>query len=262
MPSAARLLEDTACAEYAVRWALVGKLGRIRSRKRGEGGELEFYLDFRPYGRVWSHRGIRLTDEETARRLMEQIRGQVADGMPLAEVLARYQPPGAKANMVPMWLGRWLEIRRRECEARSLSPGYLKELERLCRARRSLLVLRQHEHPRDLLWRARGLEPVAGRPGPRPEDSPQRDGILPRLPRLAPATGRAPRDPQVSPPEGRRARAAAAGHQRSGSRAGCDSRGGSRDLPRTGAPGSAARRGASARPRTTTTTAGCTWTRQ
>ena len=135
MPSAARLLEDIACAEYAVRWALVGKLGRIRSRKRGEGGELEFYLDFRPYGRVWSHRGIRLTDEETARRLMEQIRGQVADGMPLAEVLARYQPPGAKANMVPMWLGRWLEIRRRECEAGSLSPGYLKELERLCAPR-------------------------------------------------------------------------------------------------------------------------------
>ena len=27
MPSAARLLEDIACAEYAVRWALVGKLG-------------------------------------------------------------------------------------------------------------------------------------------------------------------------------------------------------------------------------------------
>jgi len=132
MRSAARALTDSTGAEYAVRWALVGKLGRIRSRQRGEGGVREFYLDFRPYGRVWSHRGIRLLDEETARRLMEQIRGKVAEGMPLAEVLARYQPPSAKANRVPMWLARWLEIRRRECEARSLSPGYVRELTQLC----------------------------------------------------------------------------------------------------------------------------------
>jgi len=57
----------------------VAKLGRIRSRRRGKKGVQEFYLDFRPYGRVWSHRGIRLTDEETARRLMEQIRRFDAD---------------------------------------------------------------------------------------------------------------------------------------------------------------------------------------
>ena len=83
MLSAARLLADTTYAEHAVRWALVDKLGRIRSRKRGKGTVREFYLDFRPYGRVWSNRGIRLSDEETARRLMEQIRGQVAEGTPL-----------------------------------------------------------------------------------------------------------------------------------------------------------------------------------
>ena len=89
MLSAARILADTTRAEHAVRWALVGKLGRIRSRKRGKGAAREFFLDFRPYGRVWSHRGIRLTDEETARRLMEQIRGQVAEDRPLANLRRR-----------------------------------------------------------------------------------------------------------------------------------------------------------------------------
>jgi len=54
---------------------LVGKLGRIRSRRGGR----EFFLDFRPYRRAWSNRGIRITDEETACRLLEQIRGQVAE---------------------------------------------------------------------------------------------------------------------------------------------------------------------------------------
>jgi hypothetical protein len=97
----------------------VGKLGRIRGRRGGR----EFYLDFRPYGRVWSNRGIRITDEDTARRLLEQIRGQVADGAKLEEVLARYQPPSAKTNLVPSWLERWLEIREREMVSGDLSPG-------------------------------------------------------------------------------------------------------------------------------------------
>ncbi len=109
----------------------MGKLGRICHRVRGENGRREFFLDFRPYGRVWSNRGIAITDEETARRLIEQIRGLVADGALLEAVLARYQPITAKVNSVAAWLPRWLEVRRRECAAGSLSPNYLTELERL-----------------------------------------------------------------------------------------------------------------------------------
>jgi hypothetical protein len=45
----------------------------------------EFYLDFRPVGRVWSNRGIRMTDEETARRLLEKIRDQVAESVSVEE---------------------------------------------------------------------------------------------------------------------------------------------------------------------------------
>ena len=66
----------------------MGDLGKIRSR-RTRSGQRGYFLYFRPYGRVWSHQGISITDRETARRLLEKIRGEVADGRSLEEVLAR-----------------------------------------------------------------------------------------------------------------------------------------------------------------------------
>jgi len=134
MMSSLKLQRSLSVASRAVRWTLVGKLGRICHRVRGETGRREFFLDFRPHGRVWSNRGIAITDEETARRLIEQIRGLVAEGATLEAVLARYQPTTAKASSVAAWLPRWLEVRRRECAAGSLSPNYLAELERLAGA--------------------------------------------------------------------------------------------------------------------------------
>ena len=129
MPSPARILASLHGADRAIRWALVGKLGRIRSRREGR----EFYLDFRPYGRVWSNRGIRITDGETARRLLEQIRGKVAEGKPILEVLAEFLPQSAKPNLVPIWLERWLDTKRREVEAGDRSPTYVRELKRYAR---------------------------------------------------------------------------------------------------------------------------------
>src|SRR5690606_58231 len=112
-------------------WALVAKLGRIRSRTRGEDGAREFYLDFRPVGRVWSHRGIRITDAATAQRLLDRIRKEVAEGVSVEVVLPRYQPTDSPTILVPTWLGRWIALRRREADAGSLSPLYADELERL-----------------------------------------------------------------------------------------------------------------------------------
>jgi len=130
MPSPAQVLASLEGTQRAVRWELVGKLGRIRSRRGGR----EFFLDFRPYGRVWSNRGIRITDEATARRLLEQIRGQVAEERPLEEVLADYLPAHAKPNLVPAWIEKWLDLKRREATAGDRSPTYLRELERYARA--------------------------------------------------------------------------------------------------------------------------------
>jgi len=129
--SAARLLAHPARVSPAVRWALVAKLGRIRSRRRGKKSVGEFYLDFRPVGRVWTNHGVRITDEATAQRLLEKIRDQVSEEVSLEEVLARYQPASAPANLVSTWLERWIDLRRREMNAGSLSPNFVRELERL-----------------------------------------------------------------------------------------------------------------------------------
>jgi len=158
MPSPAQILASLEGAARAVRWTLVGDLGRIRSRRDAQ----EFFLDFRPYGRVWSNRGIRILDEATARRLLEQIRGQVADGTPLEEVIARYQPPRSKPNLVPTWLQRWAETLRREADAGSPLAA-LRGRDRTPReARQPLIVLRCDVDQRDHLWPPRELEPLAG----------------------------------------------------------------------------------------------------
>ena len=86
-----------------MRWSNVGDLGKIR--RRPDTGT--FYLDLRPYGRVWSNRGIPITDEKTADRLLEQIRGKVAEGCSLEEVIASYLPAGAKPNLVPTRVPFW-----------------------------------------------------------------------------------------------------------------------------------------------------------
>jgi integrase len=127
----ARLLSRARAADTAVRFELMGQLGRIR-RRTVRGGGQAFFLDFRPYGRVWSHCGVRITDPASADRLLEQIRAEVAKGQPLEGVLARYKPAAAKASLMPTWLDRWIAGRRREMEAGGLSPNFVRELERLC----------------------------------------------------------------------------------------------------------------------------------
>ncbi len=126
-----RVIASLEGAPCGIRFELVGDLGRIRFQRRKRGRA--YYLDFRPYGRVWSHRGIRITDEATARRVLEAIRSKVAEGRPLDEVIAEYLPTDAKPNRIPTWIARWLEVKRAETEAGERSPTYLRELERYAR---------------------------------------------------------------------------------------------------------------------------------
>lgn len=88
-------------------------------------------MDFRPFGRVWSNRGIPIGSEKSAQRLLEQIRAKVADEeRRLPDVIAEYLPRKAKPNLVPSRLEIWLEVKRAEADAGSLSPLYVGELER------------------------------------------------------------------------------------------------------------------------------------
>ena len=131
MPSPRQIEEALRGTRGAVRFQLVANLGRIRQRRLKD-GEAGYYLDFRPYGRVYTLSGVPLRDKATARLLLERIRSDVTDDRSLEEVLTRYAPVKAKTNLVATWLDRWLEVRRRECKAESLSPAYLSQLEALC----------------------------------------------------------------------------------------------------------------------------------
>ena len=129
MSSVAQVLHSLEVATDANRWTIVGDLGKIRRRK--DTGT--YFLDFRRYGRLYRHRGIPISDEGTAQRLLEQIRGTIADGRSLADVLASYMPARANPNRVLTRLEAWLKVKRREVEAGDRSPTYLRELERYAR---------------------------------------------------------------------------------------------------------------------------------
>ena len=129
MTSVNQVLRSLETATDANRWTTVGELGTIRFRP--DTGT--YYLDFRPYGRVYGHRGILISDKDTARRLLEQIRSKVAEDRSLEEVLAQYLPNEAKPNLVSVRVEKWLDVKRREVEAGDRSPTYLRELKRYAR---------------------------------------------------------------------------------------------------------------------------------
>ncbi|HME71544.1 MAG TPA: site-specific integrase [Myxococcota bacterium] len=131
MSSPRQILASLWDANRGKRWDLVAKLGCIRYERRQDGPA--YYLDFRPYGRVWSNRGLRLRDEASATDLLEKIRRRVAEGCALEEVIASYASDDAGTNLIPWWLERWLEVKRREAGAGDRSPSYLRELERYAR---------------------------------------------------------------------------------------------------------------------------------
>lgn len=126
MKSSARVLASLPRFDCAIRWRIVGDLGVVRRRKDTRG----WYIDLRPYGRIYRNRGIPIESKKTAMRILEQIRGELAAGQSIHRVLAAYLPERSKLNRFRSHLERWLEVKRRETEGGSLSPTYLRELER------------------------------------------------------------------------------------------------------------------------------------
>jgi integrase len=104
----------------------VGDLGVVRRRKDTR----SWYIDLRPYGRIYRNRGIPIDSKKTALRILEQIRSELAAGHSIHRVLATYLPERSRPNRFRSHLERWLEVKRRETEGGSLSPTYFRELER------------------------------------------------------------------------------------------------------------------------------------
>jgi len=103
----------------------VGELGRIIQRKTLPSGETRFEVDFRPVGRVFSIPTplgrIPISDEGTARRVLESIRTEVAKGVSIAAALASFKRTAA-AHVLPL-AAKWLEHLQRKAEIGDRSPA-------------------------------------------------------------------------------------------------------------------------------------------
>jgi integrase len=109
----------------------VEHLGRVRQRTQH--GRITYFLDFRPFGRVWSHRGVPIPDGRTAEKVLSKIRARVAEGRDLEAVLADFSGSDAAPSRILVWLDKWLDHKRNQAATGQLSPTYLASLESYAR---------------------------------------------------------------------------------------------------------------------------------
>lgn len=108
------------------------QIGSIRRRVRR--GRASYYLDFRPHGRVYSHRGVPIESRRQAERILRRIRSRLAEGADLAAVLAEFSGTGSRPSGVSTWLDRWLDHQQVQAEHGQISPTYLAALRSYARA--------------------------------------------------------------------------------------------------------------------------------
>lgn len=123
----AELLDGT--TDEDVRWALVDEVGRIRTRRR-RSGKAYYWLDFRPFGALWSDRGEPLAERRDAEHLLRKVRALVAHGRPIEDAIAHFSTERATPNHVQTRLASWLAKLEDEVTAGDLSPTYVAELRR------------------------------------------------------------------------------------------------------------------------------------
>jgi integrase len=128
-----REFDDSLASRSRVTWDEVRDLGKLRLERLGPGGR-RYFLDFRPFARIYSDRdAVPFRDEEHARAVLNAIRTKLTEHRALDDVLAEYMPARSKPNQVQEKLARWLTSKRREVEAGDRSPSTLREYERYCK---------------------------------------------------------------------------------------------------------------------------------
>ena len=118
-----------------MRWVMAGEIGRVRQRVRAS-GEIFWFVDCRPYGRVWSVPDpgssfpIPIRDKRTAERVLEAIRKSYADHGSLSRALAPWLTKPSAELLVENKLATWLEVWRELVAQAKRSPTSIRELER------------------------------------------------------------------------------------------------------------------------------------
>ncbi len=111
-------------------WDVADSIGKVRQRKTGG-----YYVCFGRQGAIWSvpnpsgGRGIKFT-RELADRVLASVRNNIAAGQTLGSALSPWLAKTRDDQLVLTRAKNWLEHQRARVESRSLSPTYVRELER------------------------------------------------------------------------------------------------------------------------------------
>jgi integrase len=104
--------------------------GKVRPRDDRDG---RWWVDVRPYGRVYAVSGAAFPTPEKAQAVLEVIRMDVAAGRSFEEAVGRFLTPKAKVNLLSRRYAEFLVARDTAVKAGDLSPTTVREFHRLAR---------------------------------------------------------------------------------------------------------------------------------
>lgn len=100
----------------------VGKFGRVRER-RSASGAVRWFIDARPFGRIYQYRDAlgeqAFTSRADAERLLERIRARIEDGMDPEIAVGRLLPAGY--STLGARIDAWLAEQRRRADAHEMT---------------------------------------------------------------------------------------------------------------------------------------------
>ena len=107
--------------------------GVVWEREGGEGGRRRFVLDFGRYGKIYSHKGVKLESREQAQALLDTIR-ILGQEIGKQHAVDRFAPAASKRHRIGPWLERWLSDFEQQVKAGERAPRTLREYRRWAKA--------------------------------------------------------------------------------------------------------------------------------
>jgi hypothetical protein len=112
--------------------------------REGDGQKRRFVLDFDRYGKIYSHKGVRLESREQAQALLDTIR-ILGQEIGKQHAVDRFAPAASKRHGIGAWLERWLSDLEQQVKAGAADAARVPSLGQ---GRRSVRLLAQPQHPR------------------------------------------------------------------------------------------------------------------
>jgi hypothetical protein len=111
----------------------VADWGIVWEREGGDGEKRRFVLDFGRYGKIYSHKGVKLESREQAQALLDTIR-ILGQEIGKQHAVDRFAPTASKRHRIGPWLERWLSDFEQQVKAGERAPRTLREYRRWAKA--------------------------------------------------------------------------------------------------------------------------------